>query len=82
MKSAHIIGFLAAMREQQVAVVAQAEAQIVQIDALVAMLSTEDRPRCPMCGSEDLADATTHSGNRGDRVCKACTHPFTLETNQ
>lgn len=82
MKSQHLIGFLTAMREQQVAVLAQAEAQIVQIDALVAMLSTEDRPRCPECGSEDLADASTHGANRGDRVCKSCTHSFTLEMPQ
>lgn len=73
MKPEQIIGFLTAIREQQVAVVAQAEAQIVQIDALVATLATEDRPRCPHCKSDQLIKADEGF------VCDSCAKSFTFE---
>lgn len=67
------IGFLTAIRESEVAVIAQAEARIAQIDALVSALAGESKPRCPHCESDRLIKADEGF------VCDSCTKSFTLE---
>lgn len=73
MKPEQVIGFLTAIREGEIAAIAQAEARIAQIDALVASLAGEERPRCPHCQSDRLIKADEGF------VCDSCTKSFTLE---
>lgn len=77
------IALLVGVRAGIEASLAQAEAQIVQLDAVILALggaaAVAGKPKCPRCGSERLLDAGT-LGCEGERpmVCDVCTHEFTL----
>lgn len=79
MREDQVVALLASIRMAEEAALIAGEARIAQIDAVMRGFATAT-PRCPACGSEDLANASTHGGNAGDRICKRCEHPFTLET--
>lgn len=78
MREDQIVALLASLRAAEEAALLAGEARISQIDAVMRGFATA-APRCPLCGCEDLADASTHGSNRGDRICKRCSHSFTLE---
>lgn len=78
MREDQMVALLASLRAAEEAALMAGEARIAQIDAVMRGFATA-APRCPVCASEDLADASTHGSNRGDRICKRCSHAFTLE---
>lgn len=78
MREDQVVALLSALRMTLEALGVAIEAAISQVDAVMRGFSSA-KPRCPLCGCEDLADASTHGSNRGDRICKRCSHAFTLE---
>lgn len=77
MKPDQIVALLASLRMAEEAGIASAEARIAQIDAVMRGFSNQQAAiRCPVCGSEDLANADTHGGRV--RICRLCDHAFNL----
>lgn len=79
MREDQVVALLASLRMAEEAALLAGEARISQIDAVMRGFAAGP-DRCPVCGSQELANASTHGGNAGDRICKRCEHPFTLET--
>lgn len=78
MKVDTVIALLASLRMAEEAALAAGEARIAQIDAVMRGLSLEKAgERCPVCGSEQLANADTQAGRA--RVCAVCGHSFALD---
>lgn len=72
------VALLASLRASIEAVMAQCDALLIQVDAVMRGYSNQAAAiTCPVCGSEDLANADTHAGRA--RVCNVCTHSFRLE---
>lgn len=77
MKPDQIMALLASLRMSIEAQMAANEALLAQVDAVMRGFSSEAALRCPVCRSEDLANADTQAGPA--RVCNLCAHSFALE---
>lgn len=75
------IALLMAVKAQEEASIVQAEARLVQLDAVILALgglAVAPKPKCPRCGSERLLDAGTMGTEGRPMVCDVCTHEFSL----
>lgn len=78
MKPDQIVALLASLRMSIEAQMAQSEALLSQVDAVMRGFSNAAAAlRCPVCGSERLINADTLDGPA--RVCDVCTHSFAIE---